>query len=1115
MREFFRKKTFYEVLLIVLLGLTPLLWFQGNKVILGHDAGLPLLPLPHFLDRLSVWTDRFSFGSDQTYAIAGFFIHGIEALVSMFGANLQLEQRIVFCFWFILPGITMYLFARRLEIELKMRFFALPVSIFYMLNHFLLQGWFIVERTKFSLYAALPLMLLFLFDWRDNRRSTLRTSIYLSLLFFFLNGGASPPLFGGIIVALLAFLFFYFLPRITWSKIFQLTKLFIPTALISIGLQTYWMLPYGYYVLHNFSSEVEKAGGENGILGWIDYISKDSSLINFFRLQGVPEWYQNPSHPYAATILGNPFFIFISFLIPFFAFVSLAIIKEKQRRKYVFFFTFLALVAMIFMAGSHRPFGYLYVLFIEFIPGFIAFRTPFYKFAPALWFAYAILIGFTINYLITKFYPHRKKVAYGIYGTFFALLLLYNYPFFTGVFLDYIKNERSMRVVVPQEVYEFGKWNDTLERRDKKMLSLPESSQNFRVDAYSWGYWSLAPATSLLTNAPIISQTAYNSPDQNALLDALYDLMKKNDPEWKNLAHFLGIQSFLLKKDFAWELQGTETTNPDYYEKILQDPDLKLVREFGAWKIYDFKQPVSNGDISLSSKIDYIQGSPATAVYLLDIDAFSSAQPMTFDASGEKITKLSSVINNVYLMPSCVNCNLQAEYGSYSVDTPLITHGSKLYPFVEEKLKKEENQFTQNSLDKAVYYLKRSLEESQIFEKFVVQEKPTDLIRAALLEQERTFKIFTQTLHAILKEKEKNATNIELLKIRTTVRGQLNILENQEEDVDNKIFADLQRNIDLLAREEESLEKMIWETTTEDKKRFFITIPQDDFYHFRFIPDGRTTPDEISREYILDNTADILQGEKDLYLTKGQHRLEIKDPVEYLRQSKENIILSSVDKNNCYNLGIIPTEKNSFYRISFDYKTLGKYNMQLITKFRRQQKGVNEDRETINIIPNQNEYLRNISVSAAGEDFSFAICVKRGRNMRPVATEISSFRIRKIKQPTVLLYTSKDGIAMNSNVASQKKSQTSYSFTLPEINKPHVVTLSKTFNSNWLLDQKDPSAIEINGYGNGWLIKSNKGNQKHSITYRVQEFLNSGFIISGTTLAICLVALFILWRKKK
>ena len=36
----------------------------------------------------------------------------------------------------------------------------IPGSLFYMMNHYLLQAWTIAERTKFSIVAALPIVVL-------------------------------------------------------------------------------------------------------------------------------------------------------------------------------------------------------------------------------------------------------------------------------------------------------------------------------------------------------------------------------------------------------------------------------------------------------------------------------------------------------------------------------------------------------------------------------------------------------------------------------------------------------------------------------------------------------------------------------------------------------------------------------------------------------------------------------------------------------------------------------------------------------------------------------------------------------------------------------------------
>src|SRR3989338_7803664 len=172
MKKFFysiNKRVMLELLIIFSLSLFPLNWFPGDTVITGHDSGNALIPINHFLDRLYVWTNRWGLGSDQSYALGAFFIHGLEALISSLGATLQWQQKINYIFWLFLPGLTMYIFAY--FTFPKKRYLPLIASVLFMFNHFLLQGWFVTERTKFSTYAVLPLLLLYIFKMHEGRIS--------------------------------------------------------------------------------------------------------------------------------------------------------------------------------------------------------------------------------------------------------------------------------------------------------------------------------------------------------------------------------------------------------------------------------------------------------------------------------------------------------------------------------------------------------------------------------------------------------------------------------------------------------------------------------------------------------------------------------------------------------------------------------------------------------------------------------------------------------------------------------------------------------------------------------------------------------------------------------
>ena len=73
-----------EILLLLIVGLAPLLWYKSGYIGLGHDMGFPLAPVEHFLDRLYTWTDRLGpFGSNSVQVLPGVFIHGLEAFLSL------------------------------------------------------------------------------------------------------------------------------------------------------------------------------------------------------------------------------------------------------------------------------------------------------------------------------------------------------------------------------------------------------------------------------------------------------------------------------------------------------------------------------------------------------------------------------------------------------------------------------------------------------------------------------------------------------------------------------------------------------------------------------------------------------------------------------------------------------------------------------------------------------------------------------------------------------------------------------------------------------------------------------------------------------------------------
>ncbi len=123
-----------EVLFILLLSLTPLLWLKGNEVVLGHDAGFRLNPLEHIKNLLYSWNPISNFGVDWSL-FKGFLVTQIpETVFTSLTGSLPQGQKLSFIFWFFIMGISMYIFIKNFFPQKKFWIFRLFSSTFYMFN---------------------------------------------------------------------------------------------------------------------------------------------------------------------------------------------------------------------------------------------------------------------------------------------------------------------------------------------------------------------------------------------------------------------------------------------------------------------------------------------------------------------------------------------------------------------------------------------------------------------------------------------------------------------------------------------------------------------------------------------------------------------------------------------------------------------------------------------------------------------------------------------------------------------------------------------------------------------------------------------------------------------
>ena len=1103
-----------EIVIIFVLGLTPLLWFRGSEVILGHDSGLPLDPVGHFLDRLSMWTYRFGIGNDQTYASPGFFFHGLEGTIHFFTNNLQLTQKITFIFWFVLPGITMFYLGKKLEKKLDFSFIALPSAVFYMFNHFLLQAWFVAERTKISLYAALPLLVVLLFDWMENKRSNIRTAVLISVIFFFLNGLASLPLFGSVIVVCLVFTIYYLIFNHTFISVLKLIILFLETLIISFFLQLYWLLPYSVYLKSSYEKSVEFFGGESGVLGWVKYVSENSSLSNIFRLQGIPEWYQNPLHPYASFFLNNPILIIVSTVLPILCFIPFLKIKDKKKRIYLLFFLFIALASIIFTAGAHPPFGFFYLLLVEKVPGFIAFRTPFYKFGSGLWFSYAVLIGITFG-LFYKLLKKKKRLSVFYKIVIILLIVLYSFPFLNGSFFDYIKGVRSNRVTVPSYVYNFQKWSKD-QGKDKRILVLPQPNTDLPVDAYTWGYWSLAPLSSLLTNTSLINKNSYLSASENALVGKLYEKLQKKDPSWIELARALDIDTLLLRNDFAWNLKDTPTVNPDKYKYLLTDSHILSSKKFGNWDLL-FIKDTTHTDVKSYSSVTIFNGDPKILPDVFSLPSYNDKSVILATEQNEDVRKLLSTVavSDEYTVGVCVMCDLEYKFINQDLFTPLVLKGSRFYPIVKLFLGKS---YPVNNSSLSLSY--QSLENLLALQKAMDMGANPNTIQIYI-------EGYSNSLNSLVPIVKNEYINTKLYDIDNTIELISNwhlqsLIIKQIEDKyflnqpllygENRVkFNSFSKTIDSLITKVDSV---IWRTESVDEKRVVLRVNNSGNYTLFVNPENRLKKNNSDLSVSLDK--ELLNASTDnsngwisydnVALNAGENRISVTQPVVNLFNGPSLLEFTS-GRSSCYSTSLISTERNEIFKISFDQSSdkSGKFFIKSIS----QNTSLTKDMVVETIISTNVIQNHKTEYAGDGKPFYLLICnIADPKNTQPIDLTISNLSINLVNTPEVIAYK-KNSLKQDLVIIPKTNNASKNSIEVDDLTMSSpILALTQSFNTNWKISP-DFEHVTLNGYENGWILRKNIKLVK--IRYVLQDLFLIGAVVSVVSILLC--ALYLLRDK--
>lgn len=1106
------KKVFIDLLFIFILSLTPLLWFREGMVMVGHDNVFPLNPSEFLKSRLYTWGDQ-GFGQDQTLFMGTIPIHFIDALPSLLGFSLQSTQKLVYVFWFLLIGISVYILAS--VINKESRIFKLTAVVLYQFNFFVLQGWWIGERTKFSALIALPLVLSVFILVYQGKIKLLKASIVNSLILFLFNGGGviGLSLFGGFFLSLFVFLLFFssvsFLERNYLSiKNLLLTILFSILGFFLVN--AYYIFPALLKFLSAYKREVSSSGGLSGFIDWAEQISVGASFLNLFRLQGIAEWYDNSQHPFAKYFLDNPYLIFISFLWPVLIFLSVLLIKKREKLKFILYFFLLYLAGIFFVAGTHPPLGFIYGLLVKIVPGFAIFRSPYFKFAPALFLANSFLIAFFIDHFRGFF----KKFL------FILILLLwlgYHFPYFTGDFFQWQK-ELSTRVKIPSYVFDFAKFINSEKKDEGRVLLIPPNSPAWQFDTYNWGYLSLFPLPRLLTQQSILVNDSSLTESQSYLLEVIYKSILEGDEDtFQKLASHLSIKYLLLRNDFFYNLSWVLSESPFIYKQAINNTGaIYKIKEFGEWELYAISNPKPNFYSTVDINAINLPKKDIESYYDFESAEFFLNDSEVFDVKSQ----LSFLASKTYIKPECLSCKHEKK-PDFVLPESTVLPDSPFYFLLQLKEKRDLKTLSPKAL--IYHYLGLSLKRISEIRELIIKRGPGEELKkeyflfyndtltkmSNLFNEVGSFSDkyeIAYTLKFFLEEEEnllriflgEHLTNEEELKIIdeslvliSSLKGKVNPYLFKEDSKNNKLYyvnLDKSNNYEIflktedvktIATSKEDL-KIIIDDKLERDIKLDSPIVRDDWISF-----GRVELAEGAHTFLL-----VLQEKSSL--------------VSDFQLEEEDIKLrTQLDK--CYSSYLARFDNQKTYKVELKYLNDFSDNFSM---FFKSKKGDEWFTRVIKLKKGEEKVIEEEIVYPDKEmdDLKIGFCAP---NLSLDALkEKTELEVYEIIHPFILLNTEQKLGTIDEKplVDFKRVNPSKYSLEVKNAKQPFILSFLQSFNSGWkasVVSQSGSKEVltthfSVNGYANGWLIDKT-GDYSISVEYAPQKMFYLGILLTAVT----------------
>lgn len=573
------------ILLIILLGLIPLIWFKSGYIIAKGDI------FPHWFNSLNTLQyDIFTWDSINGGRISNWpmyiIFEGIWYLLLSFGIPPSVIQILFEILYFLGAGLAIYFLSS--TIYRNQIIAPLISSVFYMFNFFML-----LKTPNFGIswvLVFLPIVLAFYVRIVGNLKNNENASaniIGFAIITTILGSFASinPPLLVLILIAFLFIFLYYFLSE---SRLrIKLAKNLMLLSTLTLLINGWWIILFTQY-LSSIKTGALDIGTVIDVTKW-SWTHVRASLLNLFWLNGHWSWI--PKYFPYADVYSNAvlrLLVFIPMLIAFSGFLF-----RSKYRKINTYFGLVVLLLMFLAKGLHPPLEEVNLFLYNHIPGFYLFREPFGKFYMILIIFLALLIGSAANSIaetIESSEIRNKKFFSSVSLAFIiSCFIASSFPFITGEVISGKTKQLpfSSYVSIPYYWYNASTYLNS-EGEDFKVLLTPNN--DFYQVPYRWGYYGLDIIAFRLIGNPVLQYPyGYDVNDRYGyIVGKIYEMIeRKKNHGFISLVEILSVKYVLQRNDIWWDFNNRKVTSPEKVSSFLSNQkDIHLEKTFGKLDLY-------------------------------------------------------------------------------------------------------------------------------------------------------------------------------------------------------------------------------------------------------------------------------------------------------------------------------------------------------------------------------------------------------------------------------------------------------------------------------------------------------------------------------------------------